>query len=77
MSNAPGQDLPDGVTEITVVIQEGKYHQIKKMFHAIGKEVIYLQRIRMGSLELDPNLQEGQYRKLTDEEIRLLKQSRE
>ena len=67
----------DGVTEITVVIQEGKYHQIKKMFHAIGKEVIYLQRIRMGSLELDPNLQEGQYRKLTDEEIRLLKQSRE
>ena len=77
MSNAPGQDLPDGVTEITVVIQEGKYHQIKKMFHAIGKEVIYLQRIRMGSLELDPNLQEGQYRKLTDEEIRLLKQGRE
>ena len=77
MSNAPGQDLPDGVTEITVVIQEGKYHQIKKMFHAIGKEVIYLQRIRMGSLELDPNLQEGQYRKLTDEEIRLLKQRRE
>ena len=60
-----------------MVIQEGKYHQIKKMFHAIGKEVIYLQRIRMGSLELDPNLQEGQYRKLTDEEIRLLKQSRE
>ena len=38
------------------------------MFHALGKEVIYLKRLRMGSLVLDETLKPGQYRKLTEEE---------
>lgn len=72
-SHAPQSELAKGVSEIRVVVQEGKFHQIKRMFHAIGKEVIYLKRIRMGSLILDEHLSEGKYRKLTAEEIALLK----
>ena len=49
-------------------MQEGKFHQIKRMFHALGKEVIYLKRIRIGSLALDSTLEEGAYRRLTTEE---------
>jgi 16S rRNA pseudouridine516 synthase len=49
-SQAPDSSLSQGVSEIRIVIQEGKYHQVKKMFHAVGKEVIYLKRIRMGKL---------------------------
>ena len=56
------------VSEAEITIQEGRFHQVKRMFHALGKEVIYLKRLRMGSLVLDETLKPGQYRKLTEEE---------
>lgn len=73
-SNAPKSGLKNGVSEISVIVEEGKYHQIKKMFHKIGKEVIYLKRIRFGKIFLDENLKEGECRALTEEEIKLLKE---
>ena len=73
-SKAPKSDLQDGVSEIRVIIREGKFHQIKKMFHACGKEVIWLKRIRMGNLVLDSGLKEGEYRRLTEKESALLEQ---
>lgn len=60
-------------SEIEVEIYEGKFHQIKKMFHAVGKEVTYLKRIRMKNLVLDESLELGSYRELTDEELDRLK----
>jgi len=60
-------------SEIEIVIYEGKYHQVKRMFQAVGKEVLYLRRLAMGALLLDESLQEGQYRELTAEELKLLK----
>ena len=60
------------ISEIQLTIQEGKFHQVKRMFLAVGKEVIYLKRLSMGSLQLDENLQPGEYRVLTDEEIQKL-----
>lgn len=56
-------------SEILLTIQEGKFHQVKRMFHAVGKEVVYLKRLSMGTLTLDESLQPGQYRVLTDKEI--------
>ena len=56
-------------SEVEVTIREGKFHQIKRMFQAVGKEVAYLKRLSMGSLRLDPELDLGQYRRLTDEEL--------
>jgi len=55
-------------SEIRLTIQEGKYHQVKRMFLAVGKEVTYLRRERMGTLVLDMDLKPGEYRLLTDEE---------
>lgn len=52
-----------------ITIREGKYHQIKRMFAARGKEVVYLKRLSMGTLSLDPSLEEGCWRELTEEEI--------
>lgn len=60
-------------TAVHVIIKEGKFHQIKRMFGAVDKEVLYLKRIRMGSLVLDRTLEPGGYRKLTDEELNALK----
>lgn len=51
---------------------EGKFHQVKRMFEAVGKQVVYLKRISMGNLPLDDSLEPGQWRELTDEEIKLL-----
>lgn len=62
------------VSEITVTITEGKFHQVKRMFEAVGKQVRYLKRLSMGSLTLDENLRAGEYRKLTKEEIAELKE---
>ncbi len=57
-----------------ITITEGRYHQIKRMFGSIGMKVTYLKRISMGPLVLDDTLAVGQYRRLTDEEINLLKE---
>lgn len=59
-------------SEIDITITEGKFHQIKRMFHAVDKKVIYLKRLRMGSLKLDNALAPGSYRPLTTEEITCL-----
>lgn len=63
----------DEGSEIHITIHEGKFHQVKRMFEAVGKSVTYLQRIEFGGLKLDPELEEGEYRELTDEEIAHLK----
>jgi 16S rRNA pseudouridine516 synthase len=60
-------------SDIELTITEGKFHQVKRMFEAVGKKVIYLKRLTMGSLALDESLELGEYRELTDEEIELLK----
>lgn len=59
----------DEISEISLTIQEGKFHQVKRMFESVGKKVIYLKRISMGSLVLDGNLKPGEYRALTKKEI--------
>ena len=59
-------------SEIELTITEGRFHQVKRMFHAVGKEVIYLKRLSMGSLVLDKTLTKGEYRSLTEEEIKKL-----
>lgn len=63
----------DEGSEIRVTIQEGKFHQVKRMFEAVGKKVTYLKREEFGGLTLDPDLEEGEYRELLDEELALLK----
>ena len=60
------------ISEIRLTIQEGKFHQVKRMFESVGKKVIYLKRLSMGSLVLDETLKLGEYRKLTQEEIEAL-----
>ena len=54
--------------EVRVTIREGKYHQIKRMFEAVGREVLYLKRLSMGPLALDESLPPGAYRRLTEQE---------
>lgn len=61
-------------SEIHLVLHEGKFHQVKRMVKAVGKEVTYLQRIRMGALLLDETLPLGAYRPLTAAELALLQQ---
>lgn len=60
-------------SEIRLTIQEGKYHQVKRMFQAVGMEVAYLKRESMGNLKLDPTLNIGEYRALTKEELESMK----
>ncbi|MFJ7953141.1 pseudouridine synthase [Lysinibacillus sp. NPDC096418] len=56
-------------SEIELTIQEGKFHQVKRMFEAVGKRVTYLKRLSMGNLKLDESLDLGEYRELTEEEL--------
>lgn len=53
---------------VEIRISEGKYHQIKRMFEAVGRKVLWLKRISMGGLSLDPSLKEGECREITEEE---------
>ena len=66
------EERPDGPVAM-VEIREGKFHQIKRMFKARGREVTRLKRLSMGPLALDEALLPGQWRRLTAEEIRSLK----
>ena len=82
---AEGMTLKDGFTtrpaklerlgekKARVVISEGKYHQVRRMFACCGNRVETLKRGRIGGVELDATLEEGEVRKLTDEELDLLK----
>jgi 16S rRNA pseudouridine516 synthase len=63
----------DYESEAEITIREGKFHQVKRMFSSVGAEVIYLKRLSMGSLSLDPGLAPGEYRPLTPEEFSSLK----
>ena len=60
-------------SEAYVTLHEGKFHQVKRMFQAIGHPVLYLKRISMGSLVLDEALAPGAFRALTAEEVSALK----
>ncbi|KNF10160.1 ribosomal large subunit pseudouridine synthase B [Gottschalkia purinilytica] len=62
----------DTISKINLTIVEGKFHQVKRMFQAVDKKVIYLKRISMGALKLDESLKLGDYRELTENEINLL-----
>lgn len=62
-------------SKIELTIQEGKFHQVKRMMLAVGKEVVYLKRLSMGPLSLDKDLELGTYRELTEEEIEMLKKA--
>lgn len=61
------------ISEVEITICEGKYHQIKRMIACVEGKVIYLKRLSMGRLELDENLREGEYRRLTEDEIKCLR----
>ena len=63
-------------SEIFVEICEGKFHQVKRMFEAVGKKVTYLKRVSMGTLCLDEKLQPGEWRGLTDKELEGLKKGK-
>lgn len=65
----------ESISEIELTITEGKFHQVKRMFEAVGKKVIYLKRISMGSLELPDDLALGEYRALTQAELDGLKRN--
>lgn len=67
----------DDMSEIELTIQEGKFHQVKRMFEAVGKKVTYLKRLSMGPLVLDEMLELGDYRELTEEELAALTTHRE
>ncbi|MFV0555875.1 MAG: pseudouridine synthase [Lactovum sp.] len=60
-------------SEIRLIIHEGKFHQVKRMFEALEMYVLYLKRLRMGELLLDETLEIGKYRPLTEKEIQILK----
>jgi len=64
-----------GERECHIILKEGKFHEIKRMFQAIGNEVVYLKRIRMKHLLLDESLKPGEYRSLTEAEVADLKES--
>jgi 16S rRNA pseudouridine516 synthase len=69
--------LKSGPTsDIELTITEGKFHQVKRMFESVGKRVVYLKRLSMGPLKLDEDLELGEYRELTDEEVEKLKEFR-
>ena len=55
-----------------IILTEGKYHQIKRMIASLGNKVTYLKRIRFSDIALDASLSEGEWRMLTQEEIKIL-----
>lgn len=84
---AEGVELEDGYTTkparlelisksgrrltVRLTLSEGKYHQVKRMIAAVGKHVERLERVQIGALELDPTLEPGSYRELSEEEVDL------
>jgi len=64
----------DEISEIELTIHEGKFHQVKRMFESVGKKVVYLKRLSMGKLKLDETLALGEYRELTEEEVKLIEE---
>lgn len=67
-------DKETNISKVEITIQEGKFHQIKRMVADIGAKVLYLKRIKMASLSLDESLAPGEYRELNKEEMAELKE---
>lgn len=63
----------DIISKVNLTIKEGKYHQVKRMFGSLSMNVLYLKRISIGMLALDEDLKPGEYREISEEEIKLLK----
>lgn len=63
------------ISEIKLSIVEGKFHQVKRMFEAVDKKVVYLKRLSMGMLKLDESLKLGECKELNENDIELLKAS--
>ena len=60
------------ISESLLTISEGKFHQVKRMFEAVGKKVIFLKRVKIGELCLDESLEKGDFKLLNDDEVRLI-----
>ncbi|MDG0813619.1 pseudouridine synthase [Cohnella rhizosphaerae] len=69
-------DAGETLSWIELTIAEGKYHQVKRMFEAVGKKVLYLRRSEMGPLPLDESLAPGEWRELTEDELETLRSSK-
>src|SRR5699024_8650531 len=69
----PAELIIKGDKEAIVKVTEGKYHLVKRLFSNLGNEVVSLKRIAIGDLDLDPYLDEGDYRELTEKELALFK----
>lgn len=67
------QDIDNDSSEVEIRIQEGKYHQIKRMFGAVGMKVVELDRVSMGNLTLPADLKRGEYVKLSLDEVESIK----
>ena len=67
-----GLEITDDPKKVYIEIAEGKFHQVKRMCHRVGKEVVFLKRVAIGPLQLDETLPPGGIRELTGEEYRLL-----
>lgn len=67
------ESVKEGESMVRLIIHEGKFHQVKRMFKTLGMKVSYLKRLRMGTLKLDESLKQGEYRPLTEDEIKSLK----
>lgn len=63
------------VSEVEVTLQEGKFHQVKRMFEEVGKKVCYLKRIKMAGIPLDEALAPGEYRRLSEAELNILQKN--
>lgn len=72
-----GSELQGIPSEIELTIMEGKFHQVKRMFQAVGKQVVFLKRMSMGPLLLDPALALGEVRELREEELLALRNAHE
>ena len=68
-------ELLDDGSSGYITLTEGKYHQIKRMLDAVGNKVTYLERVTFGPLTLDPSLDRGEWRELTDKEISALEEA--
>lgn len=68
-------EVKDEMSQVYVTLQEGKYHQVKRMFEAVDMEVVYLKRVKIGGLDLDESLDLGEHRLMTEEEIESIIQS--
>ncbi|MCX7714356.1 MAG: rRNA pseudouridine synthase [Clostridia bacterium] len=69
--------IDENPKRVYIKICEGKFHQVKRMCESVGKKVMYLKRIRIGGLSLDPDLPKGGVRELSGKELRLLTNSNE